>query len=205
MLSNWIIYSIGFFAQLLFSARTIYQWLSSEKKKTVVAPRFFWQVSLFASFLLFLYGYLRNDFAIMLGQSLTYFIYIRNIQLEKQWQKFPYVVRIFLLIFPLLVVLFYFNNNRIDTYHLFNKEEISTFLLVLGIVSQLLFISRFIYQWVYSERRKASSLPKGFWLISLAGSSLILVYGVLREDPVLIAGHVFGLVVYIRNLKLLKN
>ena len=205
MLSNWIIYSIGFLAQLLFSARTIYQWLSSEKKKTVVAPRFFWQVSLFASFLLFLYGYLRNDFAIMLGQSLTYFIYIRNIQLEKQWQKFPYVVRIFLLIFPLLVVLFYFNNNRIDTYHLFNKEEISTFLLVLGIVSQLLFISRFIYQWVYSERRKASSLPKGFWLISLAGSSLILVYGVLREDPVLIAGHVFGLVVYIRNLKLLKN
>jgi lipid-A-disaccharide synthase-like uncharacterized protein len=205
LLSNWIIYSIGFLAQLLFSARTIYQWLSSEKKKTVVAPRFFWQVSLFASFLLFLYGYLRNDFAIMLGQSLTYFIYIRNIQLEKQWQKFPYVVRIFLLIFPLLVVLFYFNNNRIDTYHLFNKEEISTFLLVLGIVSQLLFISRFIYQWVYSERRKASSLPKGFWLISLAGSSLILVYGVLREDPVLIAGHVFGLVVYIRNLKLLKN
>ena len=205
MLSNWIIYSIGFLAQLLFSARTIYQWLSSEKKKTVVAPRFFWQVSLFASFLLFLYGYLRNDFAIMLGQSLTYFIYIRNIQLEKQWQKFPYVVRIFLLIFPLLVVLFYFNNNRIDTYHLFNKEEISRFLLVLGIVSQLLFISRFIYQWVYSERRKASSLPKGFWLISLAGSSLILVYGVLREDPVLIAGHVFGLVVYIRNLKLLKN
>ncbi|MFO7703318.1 MAG: lipid-A-disaccharide synthase N-terminal domain-containing protein [Psychroflexus maritimus] len=205
MLSSWIVYSIGFVAQLLFSARTLYQWLSSEKKKTVVAPRYFWQISLFASFLLFAYGYLRNDFAIMLGQSLTYFIYIRNIQLEKQWHKFPLFARIFLFVFPLLIGLFYFNNNRIDTYYLFNKEEISTFLLILGVLSQLLFVSRFIYQWIYSERRKLSSLPKGFWVISLAGASLILLYGILRKDPVLIAGHSFGLFVYLRNLILLKK
>ncbi len=205
MLSNWIVYSIGFVAQLLFSARTIYQWLSSEKKKEVIAPRFFWQVSLFASFLLFAYGYLRNDFAIMLGQSLTYFIYIRNIQLENHWRKFPLFARVFLLIFPLLIVLFYFNNNRVDTYHLFNSEQISTFILMLGILSQLLFVSRFIYQWIYSERRKHSSLPRGFWLLSLAGASLILLYGILRKDPVLIAGHSFGLFVYLRNLNLLKK
>ena len=205
MLSNWIVYSIGFVAQLLFSARTIYQWLSSEKKKEVIAPRFFWQVSLFASFLLFAYGYLRNDFAIMLGQSLTYFIYIRNIQLENHWRKFPLFARVFLLVFPLLIVLFYFNNTRVDTYHLFNSEQISTFILMLGILSQLLFVSRFVYQWIYSERRKNSSLPRGFWLLSLAGASLILLYGILRKDPVLIAGHSFGLFVYLRNLNLLKK
>ena len=204
-MSDWIIYSVGFLAQLLFSGRTIYQWLSSEKAKKVIAPRFFWQVSLFASFLLFVYGYLRNDFAIMLGQSITYFIYIRNIQLEGHWEKFPKVSRLFLFIFPVLIVAYYYNNNLMDIQNLFDTENIPLYLLILGIVAQLLFTFRFIYQWIYSEKRKFSSLPKGFWLISLLGSSLILTYGIIRLDPVLIAGHVFGIVVYIRNMKILRH
>ena len=77
-MSDWIIYSIGFLAQLLFSSRLVVQWLTSEKQKRVITPTLFWTLSLVASFLLFIYGYLRNDFAIMLGQGLTYFIYIRN-------------------------------------------------------------------------------------------------------------------------------
>lgn len=200
----WI-YSIGFIAQLLFSSRTFYQWLASEKQKQVVAPRFFWQMSLLASILLFVYGYLRQDFAIMLGQSLTYFIYIRNIQLEGQWHKFPKISRWFLWIFPVLIVIFYYNNNRMDIDYLFDLDEIALHLLILGIVGQVLFTFRFVYQWIYSEKKKFSSLPKGFWLISLLGSVLILTYGILRLDPVLILGHCFGIVIYIRNLKILKG
>ncbi|HAI18974.1 MAG TPA: lauroyl acyltransferase, partial [Xanthomarina gelatinilytica] len=71
-MSNWIIYSIGFLAQILFSSRLIVQWLTSEKQKQVTTPTLFWSLSLMASFLLFVYGYLRNDFAIMFGQALTY-------------------------------------------------------------------------------------------------------------------------------------
>lgn len=205
MSNDYWIFSIGFIAQLLFSSRTFYQWLASEKQKQVVAPRFFWQMSLLASVLLFIYGYLRHDFAIMLGQSLTYFIYIRNIQLEGQWHKFPKLSRVFLWIFPVLVVVFYFNNNRMDLHHLFDTEKIASDILILGIVGQLLFTFRFVYQWIYSEKRKFSSLPKGFWLISLSGSVLILVYGIFRLDPVLIIGHTFGIVIYFRNLKILKN
>lgn len=204
-MNDWMIYSVGFLAQFLFSGRTIYQWLSSEKAKKVIAPRFFWQVSLFASFLLFVYGYLRDDFAIMLGQSITYFIYIRNIQLEGHWKKFPKVSRLFLWLFPVFIIVYYYNNNRMDIQNLFDAENIPLYLLILGVVAQLLFTFRFIYQWIYSEKRKFSSLPKGFWLISLLGSSLILIYGVLRSDPVLIAGHVFGIVVYIRNMKILRH
>lgn len=200
----WI-YSIGFIAQLLFSSRTFYQWLASEKQKQVIAPRFFWQMSLLASILLFVYGYLRQDFAIMLGQSLTYFIYIRNIQLEGQWHKFPKISRWFLWIFPVLIVIFYYNNNRMDIDYLFDLDEIALHLLILGIVGQVLFTFRFVYQWIYSEKKKFSSLPKGFWLISLLGSVLILTYGILRLDPVLILGHCFGIVIYIRNLKILKG
>lgn len=43
-------------------------------------------------------------------------------------------------------------------------------------------------------------LPAGFWLISLAGSLLIVIYGIIRSDLVLIVGQSFGLVAYIRNL-----
>lgn len=205
MINSWIIYSIGFLAQLLFSARTFYQWFASEKKRQVIAPRFFWQISLFASILLFTYGYLRNDFAIMLGQSLTYYIYIRNIQLEKKWHKFPLLSRLFFIYFPIVTLLFYFLTEKIDLSTFIENPSISNTLLILGVMSQLLFISRFFYQWIYSEKRKASSLPKGFWWISLTGASLILIYGIFRRDPVLIAGHTFGIVVYLRNLKIMKN
>jgi lipid-A-disaccharide synthase-like uncharacterized protein len=85
-MSDWIIYSIGFSAQILFSSRLLIQWLQSEKVKMVVTPLLFWQLSLLASFLLFVYGWFRNDFAIMLGQVLTYFIYIRNLQIQWFWK-----------------------------------------------------------------------------------------------------------------------
>ena len=90
----WMIYGIGFTAQILFSGRSILQWALSEKNQRVITPILFWQLSLIASFLLFVYGYLRNDFAIMLGQILTYFIYIRNMHFQKQWFKFPKIFSI---------------------------------------------------------------------------------------------------------------
>ena len=205
MIPDFAIYALGFSAQILFSARTFYQWLASEKAKTVLAPRFFWQISLFASTLLFLYGYLRHDFAIMFGQVLTYFVYIRNIQINRQWEKFPVASRWFFLSFPLVVMVLSFSDDSFDFGSLFHSENIPTGLLALGIFAQMLFTFRFVYQWMYAEKNKISSLPKGFWLISLMGSALILLYGILRKDPVLIVGHSFGAVVYVRNLKLLKT
>ncbi|HKK12699.1 MAG TPA: lipid-A-disaccharide synthase N-terminal domain-containing protein, partial [Flavobacteriaceae bacterium] len=191
-MSNWIIYSIGFTAQILFSSRLVVQWITSERQKKVIAPTLFWSLSLFASFLLFIYGYLREDFAIMLGQTLTYFIYIRNLQLQGQWTKFPRLFRYFLFIVPVLIVIFYFNNNVIDRDVLFKNKDIPLWLLILGIISQVVFTFRFVYQWIYSEYKKESVLPLGFWLLSLSGSILILIYAVIRRDPVLFLGHGLG-------------
>ena len=204
-MSDWIIYSVGFLAQILFSSRLIIQWITSEKTKRVVTPTLFWTLSLIASFLLFIYGYLRNDFAIMLGQALTYFIYIRNLQLQKQWEKIPVVLRYVLLFMPLFITVFYFNNNRIDVNVFFKNEDIPYWLLTLGIVSQTIFTLRFVYQWLYSEKQKSSSLPFGFWALSLLGSLLILTYAIFRKDPVLFVGHILGTVIYVRNLIILKN
>ena len=201
----WIIYSIGFLAQILFSGRLVVQWVLSEKAKKVITPSLFWQMSLFASFLLFVYGYLRDDFAIMLGQALTYFIYIRNLQLQGMWKKTPFALRVFILIFPVFIVIYGFNNNEIDVYNLFKNEAIPVWLLVWGSIAQIIFTLRFVYQWIYSEKNKESILPFGFWLLSLLGSIMILIYAVIRRDPVLFLGHIFGSIVYIRNLVLLKK
>ncbi len=201
----WIVYSIGFLAQILFSRRLLVQWALSEKAKKVITPSLFWQMSLIASFLLFVYGYLRDDFAIMLGQALTYYIYIRNLQLQGEWKKAPKGIRFFILIFPILLVIYAFNNNKIDVDNLFKNEAIPLWLLILGSVSQIIFTLRFIYQWMYSEKLKKSVLPFGFWLLSLIGSLLILSYAIIRRDPVLFIGHLFGSIVYIRNLILLKK
>lgn len=200
-----MIYGIGFLAQLLFSGRLIVQWILSEKSKRVVTPSLFWKLSLFASFLLFVYGYLRDDFAIMLGQALTYYIYIRNLQLQGEWKKSPKVLQWFLLLFPVLIVIYAYNNGEYDLAALFNTAAIPVWLLSLGIVSQLLFTFRFIYQWMYSEKVKSSELPVGFWRMSVLGASLILTYAIFRKDPVLFVGHVAGLVIYVRNIFIWKK
>ena len=198
-------YSIGFSAQLLFSGRLLVQWIASEKSKKVLAPSLFWKLSLSASFIMFVYGWLRQDFAIMLGQTLTYFIYIRNLQLQGEWKKLSLWFRGFLFIFPLLIILYGYNNNAYDLNNLFRNENIPLWLLLLGSAAQLIFTFRFVYQWLYSEKKKESNLPFGFWLLSLLGALLILIYAIFRKDPVLFVGHLLGSFIYIRNLFILRN
>jgi lipid-A-disaccharide synthase-like uncharacterized protein len=204
-MSDWIVYSIGFLAQIMFSGRLFLQWVLSEKSKKVLTPSIFWKLSLLASFLLFVYGYLRDDFAIMLGQTLTYFIYIRNLQLQGKWQKSPKLLRMFLWVFPAIIVVYSFNNDTYDLTNLLNNEEISMALLLWGSIAQVIFTFRFVYQWIYSEKNKESSLPLGFWILSLIGSIMILIYAIQREDPVLFVGHIVGSVIYIRNIRLSKS
>ncbi|GHC55215.1 lipid-A-disaccharide synthase N-terminal domain-containing protein [Ulvibacter litoralis] len=204
-MSNWLVFGIGFLAQLLFSGRLIVQWILSEKSKRVVTPSLFWKLSLLASFLLFVYGHLRDDFAIMLGQALTYYIYIRNLQLQGEWKKAPKVLQWFLFLFPILIVVYAYNNGEYDLQKLFQNDAIPFWLLLLGIVSQLLFTFRFIYQWMYSEKTKTSQLPVGFWRLSVLGASLILTYAIFRKDPVLFVGHVAGLIIYVRNIFIWKK
>jgi lipid-A-disaccharide synthase-like uncharacterized protein len=204
-MNDWWIYSIGFLAQLLFSSRLIVQWVTSEQQQRVATPTLFWILSLIASVLLFVYGVLRDDFSIMLGQVLTYFIYIRNLQLQHQWRKFPKLIRWIILSFPIGTISYFLLHKTIAVNLLFDGTTIPFWLLLLGCTAQIIFVLRFVYQWLISEVKKTSSLPLGFWLLSLIGSLLILVYGVIRVDWVLIIGHSFGCLIYVRNIFLIRN
>jgi lipid-A-disaccharide synthase-like uncharacterized protein len=72
--------------------------------------------------------------------------------------------------------------------------------VVLGLVAQALFTARFLVQWIASERAGHSVIPLAFWVFSIGGGILLLVYALYRKDLVFIAGQAFGVFVYTRNL-----
>ena len=84
-------------------------------------------------------------------------------------------------------------------------NDIPTSWMVLGFVGQAFFSGRFLVQWITSERRRQSVVPTLFWWLSIGGGSCLLWYAVLRQDPVIIAGQAAGLIVYLRNLALLRR
>lgn len=204
-MQNWPIFAIGFLAQLLFSARLISQWFLSEKSKKVETPVLFWKLSLLASILLFTYGYLREDLAIMLGQFLIYGIYWRNLNLQGEWHNRNILFKILVIIFPIAITTYILFLGTLEWKDLFKSENITGLIIVLGILGQMIYTSRFFYQWYHSEKTQESSLPMGFWILSLIGSILLFSYGIFRHDPVLIAAHFFGGIIYVRDMYLLKN
>lgn len=78
-----------------------------------------------------------------------------------------------------------------------------TAILALGFSGQALFFMRFFVQWISSEKHGRSVIPIAFWYLSLGGSTLLLLYAIIRKDIVFIAGQSTGLLIYTRNLYLI--
>lgn len=74
---------------------------------------------------------------------------------------------------------------------------------MLGMLGQILFFSRFLVQWIASEKKGKSTVPLAFWYLSIGGGGLLLVYALWRKDPVISLGQLVGLFVYVRNLMLI--
>ena len=70
-----------------------------------------------------------------------------------------------------------------------------------GFTAQALFGARFFFQWIASERAGKSVVPFAFWLLSIGGGALMVIYALHRRDPVFILGQCLGLFVYLRNLQ----
>ena len=204
-MNSYIVFGIGFLAQALFSARLVIQWLLSEKARKVVSPTSYWQISILASYLLFVYGWLRDDFAIILGQYISYYIYIWNLNTKNHWKELPAFIRLVLLLTPVLVIIYLLLTWDINGPRLFRNANIPLGLLIFGSMGQIIFTFRFIYQWFYSRHKGESVFPVTFWVLSLLGSAIIVSYGIYRSDPVLILGQSAGFIAYIRNLFILRK
>ena len=78
----WV--AIGLFGQLLFTARFLVQWITSERAKKSVIPMVFWYFSIGGGLILLSYAIYRQDPVFIMGQSMGVFIYLRNIWLIKK-------------------------------------------------------------------------------------------------------------------------
>lgn len=153
-----------------------------------------------ASCMLCLYGWLRNDFAIIIGQFVAYYIYIWNLQVKKSWEKLPKMAQVIFLAIPIAAIVYFLFNWDETFTRLFKQENLPLWLIIYGIVGQFAFTLRFIYQWLYSRKAGESVLPTTFWVISLIGALMIVSYGVIRHDPILILAQTTGVIVYARNI-----
>jgi lipid-A-disaccharide synthase-like uncharacterized protein len=178
------------------------QWFKSEQEGEVISPVIYWQISLIASLLMLTYGILRNDFSIVLGQVLVYSVYIRNLQLKKAWKKMHWITRTLAIIVPAIYLGWLILGENHNFSSILKNDTVSLFLLIWGSAGQVIFNSRFLFQWIYSEYHNESVLPLGFWILSTIGSLMIFIYSIPRLDPVLFTAHSLGLLMYSRNILL---
>ena len=83
-------------------------------------------------------------------------------------------------------------------------SSVDLFWLTVGLLGQLMFMLRFLVQWVCSEKSGKSIIPISFWYFSLLGGITLLAYGIYKVEPVIVIGQLPGTFVYIRNLMLIS-
>ena len=77
------------------------------------------------------------------------------------------------------------------------------FWLVFGLAAQLVFAARFLVQWISSERAGKSVIPFAFWILSVSGGLMTLIYGLVKREPVIIVGQALATFIYLRNIMLI--
>ena len=194
----WI-YCVGISAQVFYTGRVFVQWYLSEKHGRVESPALYWILSIIGSMILFFYGWLRNDFSIIFGEYLSYYIYMWNIKAKGLYAKTPKIVPIIQILLPVIVSIALFKDIPQFAQTFLKNDDVPLRLLILGTAGQFIYKMRFVYQWIYSVKKGQSLLPLSFWVIAIVGSLLIIIYGIIRHDWVLILGQ-FGIIASARNI-----
>ena len=76
---------------------------------------------------------------------------------------------------------------------------------VVGYAGNAAFFSRFMVQWIASERAGKSIIPVQFWFLSIIGSVILAIYAIHTKDLVVIFAFTPNCLVYVRNLMLLHK
>ncbi len=182
------------------------QWILSERSQKIVVPKSFWHLSIIGNLLLAMHYALQPQGFLALLQCMNGAIAWRNLNLlsPRPWKPVT-VIGLFFFLFTSFAA-------WISIYHVWWPvrsfyEGISIFWgwHLFGAACTFLFASRFWVQWVVSERRGVSQLSESFWILSLVGSSLSLIYFMKIQDRVSLFYALLGMVPYARNLILLAR
>jgi lipid-A-disaccharide synthase-like uncharacterized protein len=164
----------------------------------------FWFFSMLGAVLLLAYASHQRDPVIALGQMVGLAIYLRNIQLlRRQLGQSPVPLFGPWLLLSTLALSAGLISNPAPLSALTERGE--PIWMALGFIGQTLFTGRFIVQLYFSERAHASVNPVHFWYLSMSGSLLLLGYALHTGDGVIILGQSFGMLVYLRNLVLIRR
>ena len=94
-------------------------------------------------------------------------------------------------------------NQFLDLIGLSNLTFQEFIWVVFGTLGQLVFFSRWIIQWLSSEKIQSSVIPVAFWWCSLLGGVITLIYAKhIGSFPFMLAQGI-GVIVYSRNLILI--
>lgn len=196
--------AVGWAGQALFTLRIVHQWLTSEKAgRSHVTPAFWWY-SLLATPLLLIYVLHRQDPVFIVGVLVNGLLYVRNLGLalrrdDVERRPSPWMPVVAGLALFALVTFVSLSWKTVVRY------DIPWPWLAVGFGGQALWTSRFVVQWVLSERRGRSVLPPSFFWMSLCGAALLFAYAVYRVDWVMMAAFAFNPIPYARNLVLLRR
>lgn len=193
--------ALGGVGQACFFFRFLIQWLASERVKRSIVPAVFWRLSVLGSVLMALYAWLGpHDVIFAAGYVFNLVVYVRNIMLAGGERKGlrPAPLSLIALLLAGGAAWAFAHDPKVS--EMLRKE--TPFWLAFGICGQVIWSSRFLLQWIIAERRARAELPPVFFVLSLAGSLLILSYAIHVGDVFLIIGQVPGPLIYGRNLVL---
>ena len=80
-----------------------------------------------------------------------------------------------------------------------------SYLTILGLIGNAIFSTRFLVQWMASEKQGRSVIPVSFWYWSIFGSIIMCLYFIFRRDPIGILAYLPNSFIYFRNLHLIKR
>lgn len=94
-------------------------------------------------------------------------------------------------------------DNILSIFGLSNLSFNETLWVIFGTLGQMVFFSRWLIQWYFSEKYQSSIIPIGFWWCSLIGGIITLFYAYHIESFPFMLAQIIGILVYSRNLILI--
>lgn len=205
-------HALGILGAFIFYTRFYVQWIYSEYKGRSEVPVLFWYLSALGSVSLLTYGVAIQSPIGTLSHCFNTVIYARN--LIHIWNHDGTLTRPRYIATHVLVIAI--ATTAIILTALTWKNEIATpqpgqatatnyLWLAVGVIGQTLFALRFIIQWAATEKNKKSTIPPIFWTISLAAAALLIASHLSRQEYIYAIGLAATLLIYARNLHLIRR
>lgn len=198
--------------------RMLVQWFQSERQKKSLVTPLFWKLSIAGNLILYCHYVIQVQVHFAILQSVNALIAWRNLDFLKVGkQPHPRKV-VFALLGTVLagtLMLFVLQGRFLlhqmdwirtpQTLWNATRQYHSMSWHVVGAFGATLFASRFWVQWWIAEFHQKSALGRSYWLLSIGGSLIVLLYSWHIRDVVVIFYHLFSLIPYLRNLMLLRR